>query len=254
MPVLMIDNCAGTDSGLVGVALAEAGVAIDRRHPYGATRMTGGGRALKPVAGPGDALPNDASGHQALVVWGGPQNALADGEHPYLPHVVKLVRQFHDAGKPVLGVCLGSQIIARAFGAQNIIGAVTGRATEFGWQDVTLTEAGRADPVTGALPSVGPIFHWHSDTFSLPDGAVHLASSAMTANQAFRMGAKTYAIQFHFEIGCKQAEDWAQAFPGLIEGIEPGWLARRAALMESQGRAAEQAGLAMARAWVRLLA
>jgi GMP synthase (glutamine-hydrolysing) len=238
MPLLMVDNCAGTDSGLVGDALAEAGVVIDRRHPYG---------------GIGDALPDDHSGHQGLVVWGGPQNALADRDHPYLPRVVRLVRQFHEAGKPVLGVCLGSQIIARAFGASNIIGAQTGRKTEFGWQDIHLAEAGKADPVTGVLAPVTPIFHWHSDTFTLPHGAVHLASSAMTDNQAFRMGRATYAIQFHFEIDRQAAEDWAGTFPALIDAIEPGWLLRRADLMALNGPVAEAAGLAMARAWTALL-
>jgi GMP synthase (glutamine-hydrolysing) len=199
-------------------------------------------------------LPDDHTGYSSLVVFGGPQNALADDEHPYLPKVAALIRSFHEAGKPVLGICLGSQIIARAFGATNIVGAVTGRATEFGWQDVTLSEAGKNDPVTGALPANGPIFHWHSDTFTLPEGAVHLASSAMTPNQAFRIGSKTYAIQFHFEIGRKQAEDWASGFPVMIERIEPGWLARRNDLMGTEGLAAEQAGLAMARAWVKLIA
>ncbi len=99
--------------------------------------------------------------------------------YPYLPALARLDQDaFGDAGKAVLGICLGSQLVARGYGAENIIG----RPTEFGWHEVTCTVEGcvrsRSSPLSR---SRFPIFHWHSDTFTLPEGAAHLASSTMTA-------------------------------------------------------------------------
>ena len=93
--------------------------------------------------------------------------------HPYLTELAKLLYDQAQAGVAVLGVCLGSQVLARGAGAQNLIGATP----EFGWCEVELTAEGRADPVLSQLPARFPIFQWHSDTFTLPPGAVHLAVS-----------------------------------------------------------------------------
>jgi len=108
-----------------------------------------------------------------MVMLGGGQNALADDEYPYFPTLLSLVRDFEAADKAVLGICLGSQLLARAFGGQNRVGV----ATEFGWQAISLTEQAKGDPVLGALPQRFPIFQWHDDTFSLPQQAVRLASA-----------------------------------------------------------------------------
>ncbi len=147
MHILAVENYRGTHLGLVGRALSDVGARIDLRRMWN-----------------GDALPADPAGHDGIVVLGGGQNALADAEHPYLPALAALMRAFGDAGKPVLGICLGSQILARGYGGQNILG----RPVEIGWLDVTPTEAGAADPVVGRLGAAAPVFHWHSDTFTLP--------------------------------------------------------------------------------------
>jgi GMP synthase-like glutamine amidotransferase len=110
--ILVIDNYPDCPIGLVGDALIEAGAEMDRRHPY-----------------KGEALPEDSSGHDGLIILGGPQNALADDEHPYLNPLCDLSLDFTRADKAVLGICLGSQLLARAHGGQNIIG----RPIEFGW-------------------------------------------------------------------------------------------------------------------------
>ena len=149
MNVLIVQNYDSTGLGLVCQALNEAGATRDYRKPY-----------------LGETLPEDPSAHDAIVVLGGGQSAVDDHIHPYLPNLAVLMRRFADEGKAALGICLGSQILARAFGAKNLIG----QAPEFGWQNIELTEDGKADPVLGAVPGAFPIFQWHDDTFTLPEG------------------------------------------------------------------------------------
>lgn len=123
----------------------------------------------------------------ALVVFGGEQAATDDHSHPYLPDLARLMAEYTAMDRPVLGICLGGQLSARAFGAENRLGV----APEFGWVEVALTDAGRDDPVLSVLPQQFQIFQWHSDTFGLPEGAVHLATSPTAQHQAFRIGRAT---------------------------------------------------------------
>jgi len=233
MRVLVVENDKVTLLGQIGVALAEAGAELDICRPHA-----------------GDTLPADEQGHDAIVVMGGPQNARDDALHAYLPALAALMRRFGEADRSVLGVCLGSQLLARAYGAQNLIGA----APEFGWCSVTLTAEGENDPVLSAATGTFPIFQWHSDTFTLPEGAVRLATNGVAENQAFRIGRATYGTQFHFEASRSVVDEWVGIFPDVIEGVAPGWLAQRAALAAENGPGAEAAGLAMARAWVATIA
>ncbi|MCX7289336.1 MAG: type 1 glutamine amidotransferase, partial [Rhodobacterales bacterium] len=193
-------------------------------------------------------LPADPDA-DALVVFGGEQSARDDDIHPYLPDLARLMAAYTAADKPVLGICLGSQLLARAFGAENQLGT----APEFGWVDVTLTDAGRTDPMLSSLPASFPVFQWHSDTFTLPQGAIHLATSATAAHQAFRIGRATYGTQFHFEANRTVVADWLRRFPESVDRIAPGWADRHGDLAETQGRAADAHGLALARAWVDLI-
>ena len=229
MRVLVVENDKVTLLGQVGVALAEAGAEIDLCRPHA-----------------GDAVPADDAAHDAIVVMGGPQNARDDARHGYLPALAALMRRFGDADKSVLGVCLGSQLLARAYGAENLIGA----APEFGWCTVALTKDGAGDPVLSAAAGAFPIFQWHDDTFTLPDNAVRLAGNGAAENQAFRIGRATYGTQFHVEASRAVVDGWVEAFPQLIETRQPGWLARHAALAEESGPDADATGLAIARAWV----
>ena len=229
MRVLVVENDRVTLLGQIGLALAEAGAELDICRPHA-----------------GDAIPADETGHDAIVVMGGPQNARDDARHGYLPALAALMRRFGDADKSVLGVCLGSQLLARAYGAENRIGT----NPEFGWCSVALTKDGAGDPVLSAAASAFPIFQWHSDTFTLPEGAVRLATNDATENQAFRLGRATYGTQFHFEASRAVVDGWVAEFPDLIAGIAPGWLEARAALAAQNGPAADATGLALARAWV----
>jgi GMP synthase (glutamine-hydrolysing) len=232
MQVLVIENYPKTPLGLVGEALREANV--------GWTGV---------AAHEGARVPDDPKGHAGLVVLGGVQNATDDAGYPFLPDVCQLIRRFHQVEKPVLGICLGAQLIARAFGARNILD----RPVEFGWHDVRPTPAGREEPFARFLGEGAPLFHWHTDTFTLPGDAVHLASSDSTAHQAFRIGRSTYGIQFHFEAGTEVVKDWSASFADEIMPHTPDWQARLPEEISRHGDAADRTGLALARAWVELL-
>jgi GMP synthase-like glutamine amidotransferase len=231
MRVAIVENTRITHHGQVGVALHEAAALIDLWKPWADNAL--------PAADEADAL----------VVFGGEQSARDDHTHPYLPALADLMAAYTATGKPVLGICLGSQLLARAYGAENHLGT----APEFGWVDVTLTDAGRADPVLGTLPPTFPIFQWHSDTFTLPEGALHLAQSAVAQNQAFRIGRATYGTQFHFEASRSVVQDWTRTFPDLTERMQPGWIAAHPDLARTRGMLADDHGLTLARAWVSLI-
>jgi GMP synthase-like glutamine amidotransferase len=232
MRVLLIQNFDDTGPGLVGTALDEAGAAVDTRHAHR-----------------GDALPETAVGYDALIVLGGAQNALDDENSPYFPALLELIRDFTGADKSVLGICLGSQLLARAHGADNQIGG----AEEFGWHPVALSGAASGDPVLGGLPAEFPIFQWHDDTFTLPAGAVRLASNAAAANQAFRIGRAGYGIQFHFEADTKLVREWNAAFASTIAERHPNWNVRFEEDAKRHGAVADAIGLEIARAWVRTI-
>ena len=231
MRVAIVENTRITHHGQVGVALHEAAALIDIWRPWS-----------------GQPLPASPDA-DALVVFGGEQSAVDDHTHPYLPKLAGLMAAYTAMDRPVLGICLGSQLLARAYGGDNHLGV----APEFGWVDVSLTDAGHADPVLSQVPQTFPIFQWHSDTFSLPPGAVHLAQSAAAAHQAFRIGRATYGTQFHFEASRSVVRDWSQTFPEVIERMLPGWSDRFPELAETRGKAADAHGLALARAWVGLI-
>ena len=232
MRVAIIENMAGTPHGQIGVALREAGAELDVIRAYA-----------------GEALPQDSDSHDAIVVLGGEQSAVDDADYPYLPKLAALMRTFGDADKAVLGVCLGSQLLARAYGGENVLKA----AREFGWETVSVCEEGRNDPLLASLGQDFRIFEWHADTFTLPDNAVRLATNDVTANQAFRVGRAAYGTQFHFEAGTDVVDDWRDGFAHSIERMSPGWLHRYDSLRAEHGPSADAAGLAIARAWVNLI-
>ncbi|TGQ66088.1 GMP synthase [Mesorhizobium sp. M00.F.Ca.ET.186.01.1.1] len=229
MRVLVVQNFDNEGLGQIGAALAEAGADIDLRKPYR-----------------GETLPDSSEEHDAIVVLGGAQNALDDEICPYFPALLELTRDFADTDRSVLGICLGSQLLARAYGGSNQIGG----ATEFGWHKVSLTPAAKSDPVLAALPENFPIFEWHDDTFGLPENAVRLAGSAVAENQAFRLGRAAYGFQFHFEADTPMVRDWSTSFAEIIAARHPDWNDRLAGEIERNGPDADSAGIAIARAWV----
>jgi GMP synthase (glutamine-hydrolysing) len=142
------------------------------------------------------------SAYDAVMVFGGAMHPDQDARHAWLPGEVEFLRTALDDDVPLLGVCLGAQLIARAAGAR--VGPA--RVPEVGWLPLELTDDGRADPVLGTLPARLDAFQWHSYTFELPAGATELATSAV-CTQAFRSG-RAWGVQFHAEVTRSMIESW----------------------------------------------
>lgn len=182
---------------------------------------------------PGAQLP-DARAAAGLIFMGGPMSAN-DGL-PYLEREARYIREAVKADQPVLGVCLGAQLIARAMGAPVRRNPVK----EIGWFDIHLTEAGGTDPLFQALAPSETVFHWHGETFDLPAGAAHLAYSEACRNQAFRVGTAVYGLQFHLEVTPAIIEDWCAQDANcgdvreLDRAIDPRYNAGRLALLSEE--------------------
>jgi GMP synthase (glutamine-hydrolysing) len=149
---------------------------------------------------PGDDL-GRADEADLFVVLGAPIGLNDVGAYPFLRDEIEVVRRRLERDAPTLGVCLGAQIMAAALGAR----VYRGLSTEIGWGVLALTEAARTTPLVALTDA--PVLHWHSDTFDLPSGAVHLASSSVTRNQAFSYG-RSLALQFHCEAMGANIERW----------------------------------------------
>ena len=161
----------------------------------------------------GQPLPASARGLDGLVVLGGFMGVHDQEEHPWLVAERELLAEAVNRGLPVLGVCLGSQQLAAALGAE----VRRGPAPEIGLGDVELTPEGLEDPVLGPLGPRPPVMHWHEDAFELPPGASRLAATDACPNQAFRAGELVYGLQFHLELDRSLA---AAVRPHLPEGVE----------------------------------
>ncbi len=130
-----------------------------------------------------------------LIIMGGPMGVHDTAEHTWLPAEKRFVRQVIDRGKPILGVCLGAQLLAEALGAA----VHSGACREIGWFDVSLTDAAGDLPGFAELPGCFKALHWHSDVFDIPPGAEHVARSAACANQAFVAEGRIVGLQFHLD-------------------------------------------------------
>jgi len=198
--------------GAIAHEAARRGTPLQSCHPYA-----------------GDPLP-DPGELRGLVVMGGPMGVSDTATHPWLADELELIRTAAQAGVPLLGVCLGAQLLAAALGAH----VYPGSAAEIGAGSVALTAAGRLDPVLGAVGMTElPVVHWHGETFDLPAGASHLAASALYPNQAFRAGACAYGLQFHVEVDQPLLAGWHEHLP---EGV---------AIGEAECRAVEESGRAV---------
>ena len=162
-----------------------------------------------------DPLP-DLDPVSALVVMGGPQTACELDRR--LRDEVMLLHEGVTRGLPILGVCLGAQLLAVACGA----GVRPGdRGQELGLGTVTLTAPGRDDAVFAGCGPTLPVLHWHSDTFDLPRGSCHLARSDAYVNQGFRLG-RVYGVQFHVEMDIRLLHDWSSHI--RLPADAPAWL------------------------------
>lgn len=180
----------------------------------------------------GAALPPLAT-LAGLVVLGGPMGVYERERHPWLDDERAAVGAALAARLPVLGICLGAQLIAAALGAR----VAPGPRKEIGWYEVTRAAEATASPFAAAAPARITTFHWHGDGFALPPGAVRLFSSAACREQGFAIGTQVLALQFHPEVDAAMVARWARVGADELDGA-PG-VQSPAALLAGVGAAAD---------------
>lgn len=178
-------------SGTLGDVLRERGIEARTVHGYA-----------------GEPVPKHLGDAAGLVVLGGPMGVAEQDRYPFLTDEIALISDALAHAAPVLGICLGGQLLAHTLGAS------VGKAPqpEIGWYPLRLTEAARQDQIWAGLSSPCPAFHWHEDFFGLPPGAALLAASELTPCQAFRSGANAYGLQCHLEVTGALVETWLRVW------------------------------------------
>jgi GMP synthase (glutamine-hydrolysing) len=146
----------------------------------------------------------DVSRYNGLIVLGGPMNVDEMERHPHLTTEIAILKEALALGIPILGICLGAQLLAAALGANVRPNSVR----EIGWYRLHPTAAAGGDPLCRHLDGTQHVFQWHAYTFDLPQGAVHLASTPTCPNQAFRFGDRAYGLQFHLEADERLIRRW----------------------------------------------
>ena len=150
----------------------------------------------------------DIRNYSCLVVMGGPMAVYEIDEHQHLSIEVAMIRAFIKSKKPVLGICLGAQLVAYALGAD----VYPGSKVEIGWKRVEITKDGMDDPVVSNISvnndPYAEVFQWHGDTFDLPNNSVRLSSSEEYRNQAFRYKENVYGLQYHIEVTPEIIKGW----------------------------------------------
>ena len=138
-----------------------------------------------------------------LVILGGPIGVYDEADYPFIQGEIRVLKQRLTADLPTIGICLGAQLMARALGAR----VYPGSEKEIGWSPIKLSNAGQHSALSYLAPDY-MVLHWHGDTFDLPEGSVHLASSSKYQNQAFAWGESGLALQFHPEVTARSLEGW----------------------------------------------
>ena len=184
MHVLAFRHVPFEGAGLIHPVLEQRGISIEYVDLYG-----------------GDAPPDFAAA-AGLIFMGGPMSV--NDPLPYLKQEMDFILAAVKRRQPVLGICLGSQLIAKALGAS----VHRNPCKEIGWFDIHLTEAASGDALFAGVNRRETVFHWHGETFDLPRGAVRLAWSDACANQAVRFADAVYGLQFHLEVTPAMIADW----------------------------------------------
>jgi GMP synthase-like glutamine amidotransferase len=199
MRILAIQNCEIEGFGLYEQHLVARGTDCQVVHAYR-------GHPLPPF-----------EAFDVIFVGGTPISAYAAHEHPFLQAEVAYLGRVLSAGKPCFGICCGAQILA------HILGARVGKCeyVEIGGYQVRLTPTGRGDPLLDGFPPRFPVFHWHGDTFQVPDGADLLVEGELCRNQLFRWG-NVVGVQFHLEVTCEDAALWADAYADELTEVGKG--------------------------------
>lgn len=231
MQLLLFQHSPDSPAGLFGARAAARGVTL-----------------VTVPAWNGAAIPADAGCHDGLVLLGGAMNALDDRRCPHFPALLALAREYAESGRPVLGICLGAQLLARAFGGRPRLAA----ASEFGFGELHPTPEAACDPVAGRTGPPFLAFQWHDDSYELPPGAVRLFEGTACREQGFRIGRNVHAFQFHFEATAEIVETWL-----ALRARDPAAADEVARVRAELRRGLERAtafGRALSDAWLDLLA
>lgn len=204
-------------SGLIGQSILAAGGFYDTILPGEAYA------SRSPLSYPG--LPESPEGYDGLVILGGRMSANDLATYPYFAEVERLALAFGEAGQPVLGACLGAQILARAHGAR--VWAMDG--LESGFIEMAVTEDGARDPLFAGLGRHLTFYQNHYEAFDLPPGGVNLLTGGKCEVQAFRIEPATYGLQFHLEVTVDIVREWMRLFgerlyrdePRLLSDLDP---------------------------------
>lgn len=206
---LIVVPDAAAPAGLVGETLVSGGADYDSILPVErhATHA--------PFDYPG--VPKTPGDYAGLIVLGGPMSARDEAEFPFLGETMELIHRFDTAAKPVLGICLGAQIIARAYGGE----VYRMEKLESGFRTMAVTPEGRDDPVFSILGDSVTSFQNHFEAVRNIPGAVPLATGGACPVQAFRLGERVYATQFHPEVTIDIVREWIRKFGRVFTDHEP---------------------------------
>src|SRR4030067_1282056 len=167
-----------------------------------------------------------------IVLLGGPMNVYEEDRFPFLREEDLFIKEAIQRGRPVLGICLGAQLIAKALGAKVFKAPVK----EIGWYDVSLTKIGSQCPLFSTLPKTFPVFQWHEDTFEIPKAGKLIVTSNPIPHQAFRYGDNTYGLQFHLEVTEEMIQEWMETYEEELKGPQPPLVSKLKLLAETQSK------------------
>ena len=193
MTVLIIVHVESEGPGTLGAFLESSGADVRLARVY-----------------TGEQLPENINGLQAVISMGGPMNVYEEQEYPFLKDETLLLRKAIASDLPVLGICLGAQMIAKASGAR----VVRSPKEEVGWGKISLTDAGRSDLLFSGLPATLDVLQWHGDMFEIPAAGALIATGDDCPNQAFRYR-NAFGLQFHVEVTREILADWFKDSPDL---------------------------------------
>ena len=160
------------------------------------------------IEAPEEEVPPDPRPYSHVFILGGPVSANEEEKYPFLSQEIELIKNCVDMDKPLLGICLGSQLVAKVLGSQ----VYSAPAKEIGWHTVELTRPAAMDFLFSFMPREVTVFQWHEETFDLPCFSTRLAASQVCLNQAFRYKNHIYGLQFHLEVTQGMINRWKEEY------------------------------------------
>lgn len=185
--VLVLQHVASEDLGIIGKSFRQKGIEAD---------------FIKIFAG--QRIPRYMNGYDGLIALGGPMSVYEEDIYPFIKDELLLIKSALKKDIPILGICLGAQLLSKAAGAN----VYKGKKKEIGWYDIKLTDEGRRDRLFLGLPDEFTVFQWHGDTFDIPEKSRRLASSELFPNQIIKAGKNAYGLQFHLEVTEEMIREW----------------------------------------------